>query len=38
MPKYVEDVYDNLEYAASLQGFELLGIRDKVTGRKYIRR
>lgn len=37
MPRYIANVYDNLEIVASKQGFELLGIRDKATGKVYVR-
>lgn len=37
MPRYIANVYDNLEIVASKQGFELLGIRDKATGKVYVK-
>ena len=34
-PHYVKQVYDQLELAAGLSGFEIVGLRDRRTGREY---
>lgn len=35
IPHYVKQVYDQLELAAGLSGFEIVGLRDRRTGREY---
>lgn len=34
-PHYVKQVYDQLELAAGLSGFELIGLKDRRTGKEY---
>ena len=34
-PHYVKQVYDQLELAAGLSGFELVGLKDRRTGKEY---
>ena len=34
-PHYVKQVYDQLELAAGLSGFEIAALRDRRTGRAY---
>lgn len=36
-PHYVKQVYDQLELAAGLSGFELIGLKDRRTGKEYYR-
>ena len=35
IPHYVKQVYEQLELAAGLSGFEIAGLRDRRTGREY---
>lgn len=35
IPHYVKQVYDQLELAAGLSGFEIAGLRDRWTGKEY---
>ena len=35
IPHYVKQVYDQLELAAGLSGFEIAALRDRRTGREY---
>lgn len=35
IPHYVKQVYDQLELAAGLSGFEIAGLRDRRTGKEY---
>lgn len=37
MPKHVKDIYNKLEAVAGLCGFEIIGLRDRKTGREYRR-
>lgn len=37
MPKYIWNVYKQLNAAASVSGLEIIGLRDKKTGKKYWR-
>lgn len=37
IPHYVKQVYDQLELAAGLSGFEIAGLRDRRTGKEYYR-
>lgn len=35
MPRHVRNVYNKLEAVAGLCGFEIIGLRDRRTGREY---
>lgn len=35
IPHYVKQVYEQLELAAGLSGFELVGLKDRRTGKEY---
>ena len=37
IPHYVKQVYEQLELAAGLSGFEIVGLRDRRTGKEYYR-
>ena len=37
IPQYVKQVYEQLELAACLSGFEIAGLRDRRTGKEYYR-
>lgn len=37
IPHYVKQVYDQLELAAGLSGFEIAALRDRRTGKEYYR-
>lgn len=37
IPRYVKQVYDQLELAAGLSGFEIVGLKDRRTGKEYYR-
>lgn len=35
MPKHVREVYRALQIVANLQGFEIIGLRDRRTGKEW---
>lgn len=37
IPQYVRDVYRKLSLAAGMSGFEITGLRDRRTGKEYIK-
>ncbi len=38
MPKHIRSIYKMLNAAAGVSGLEIIGLRDKETGREYYRR